>query len=80
MEHISPLQQAVKRLGLIRLARELGVTHQALYKWERRGKLPRTEWTGETKYSERIEALTGGQVTKAQLLAPWPEPEQAQAA
>jgi hypothetical protein len=36
--------------------------------------MPRTEWTGETQYSERIQELTGQQVTREQLLAKWPAP------
>lgn len=70
----SPLQRAIDRVGITRLARELGLTHQAFYKWEAKRRLPRTEWTGETKYSERIQLLCNGEVTKDQLLAPWPQP------
>jgi hypothetical protein len=73
----SPLSAAIEFIGLSRLARELGLTHQAIRKWELAGRMPRTEWTAETHYSERIEQLTadrpGGAITKEMLLAKWPE-------
>ena len=50
------------------LASKLKVTYQAIRKWEKAGRLPRTEWTGETNYSEIIERLTEGKVTKDMLL------------
>jgi len=31
-----------------------GVSRQAVYKWLLANKLPRTEWTGETNYAEKI--------------------------
>jgi len=55
--------------GVSRLAEALGVSYQAIRKWERAGRLPRTEWTGETAYAEKIEALTSGRVTREQLLS-----------
>jgi hypothetical protein len=69
-----PLNEAMRLVGMQRLARELGVTYQSVQKWHRRRRMPRTEWTGETTYSEQIERLTEGKVTKAVLLAKWPEP------
>ncbi|MGS1071691.1 hypothetical protein [Burkholderia glumae] len=49
-----------------RIARPL--TYQAVKKWIERGRLPRTEWTGETHYADAIENLTGGRVLRADLL------------
>lgn len=71
-----PLKRAIELVGLTALARELGVTHQAVRKWEAAGRMPRTEWTGETDYCERIERLSEGAVTKAALLAKWPAAEE----
>jgi hypothetical protein len=68
----NPLAQAIAIVGLVNLARGLKLTHQALRKWERAGRMPRTEWTSETTYSDQIEQLTAGAITKAQLLAKWP--------
>lgn len=67
-----PLEKAIGRLGLYKLARELGLTHQALRKWQRIGRLPRTEWTGETNYAERIVALCSDVVTVEELKGAWP--------
>lgn len=72
MDTSNPLEAAVRLVGLSKLARECGVTHQAVRKWQAARRMPRTEWTGETKHSEAIERATGGQVKKAQLLAAWP--------
>lgn len=62
------LSKAIGIVGLAELARGLGVTYQAIRKWEAAGRLPRTEWTGETSYSDRIVAMTEGQVSKDELL------------
>lgn len=62
------LSKAIGIVGLAELARGLGVTYQAIRKWEAAGRLPRTEWTGETGYSEKIVAMTDGQVSKDDLL------------
>lgn len=69
-----PLSFVIERIGLGKLGAELRVSGQAIRKWEAAGRLPRTEWTGETRYAETIERLMGGEVTKAQLLAKWPTP------
>lgn len=63
-----PLSQAIELVGLRAVADACGVTYQAVRKWEKTGRLPRTEWTGETDYAERIERATEGRVTKAMLL------------
>lgn len=43
------------------------LTGKAVEKWRKRGRLPRTEYTGETQYSELIEAATGGRVLRSEL-------------
>ncbi len=68
MEH-NLISQAIEIVGLAKLARSLGVTYQAIRKWEARGRLPRTEWTGETDYASLIEAETEGRITKVELLS-----------
>lgn len=65
----NPITQAIESVGLGALARQLGVSGQAIRKWEAAGRLPRTEWTGETNYSEVIEQLTAGGVTRSALLS-----------
>lgn len=68
-----PLKEAVELVGLGPLAKSLGLTYPAIRKWERAGRMPRTEWTGETTYSIKIQGLTGGKVTAARLMSKWPE-------
>lgn len=79
MSEESPLDAAVRLVGLQKLATELRLSWQAVQKWRARGRMPRTEWTGETAYAEKIEELTAGRVTKAALLGAWPAVEGARA-
>ncbi|MDP4455658.1 DNA-binding protein, partial [Escherichia coli] len=37
-----------------------GVSQRAIYKWMDNGKLPRTEYTGETNYAEKIAHASNG--------------------
>ncbi|ENW20939.1 helix-turn-helix domain-containing protein [Acinetobacter haemolyticus] len=54
--------------GVKAVAGWLGFTPKAIYKWCEKNELPRTEYTGETKYSEKIEEMSNKQVTKEELL------------
>lgn len=66
----SPISKAIAALGLQPLAKLCGVTYQAVRKWEAAGRLPRTEWTGETDYASRIStacAEKGVELTEAEL-------------
>jgi hypothetical protein len=64
---LPPITRAIKIIGLTKLALELGVSYQAIRKWEAAGRLPRTEWTGETAYAKKIEAASKGVVTEVEL-------------
>lgn len=79
MSMTPPLKQAIQIVGLTKLARALAVSHQAVRKWQKAGRMPRTEWTGETNYSARIDALTDGKVPRELLLCKWPPPAEAAA-
>lgn len=68
-QNIAPLQTAINLLGCYGIARACGIKGPSVYKWQKSGRLPRTEWTGETNYAAIIERETGGQVTRAALLA-----------
>lgn len=72
---MNPISRAIDLLGgpvaftrklIERLAKP--VSYQAVKKWEAKGRLPRTEWTGETGYAAAIELITEGKVTRAELL------------
>ena len=66
------ITQAIEQAGLGKLAAACGVTYQALKKWEKAGRLPRTDWTGETDYAAAIDRATGGRVSRLSLRA-WSE-------
>lgn len=68
---MNPLSKAITLSGLQPIAAACDVSYQAVRKWERVGRMPRTEWTGETDYSRAIEQLTRRKVTRRALLAPW---------
>jgi hypothetical protein len=68
--HFPVLTRAIEIAGLGAIATACGVTYQAIRKWEQQGRLPRTEWTGETEYAVAIQKLTKNQVRRAELLAP----------
>lgn len=72
MDTSPPLDRAIDLVGLTALARECKVSHQAVRKWQRAGRMPRTEWTGETRYCHVIERVTLGRVTRGELLQAWP--------
>lgn len=46
---MNPISKAIEIVGLSKLAAGLGLTHQAVRKWEREQRLPRTDATGETQ-------------------------------
>ena len=62
------LDKAEQLIGLKPLADALGGTYQMVRKWQKNGKMPNTEYSGETKYSWIIEELCEGQVTVESLL------------
>lgn len=68
MEKLNLISKAIELVGLCKLAQACGVRHQSVYKWQAKGRLPRSDWTGETDYASRIEVATGGRITRAQLL------------
>lgn len=72
---MNPIQTVLDLAGgPVALTREINrridrpVTYQAVLKWARLGKLPRTEWTGETSYAKAMSAAVGGKVKVRELL------------
>jgi len=72
---MNPIQTVMDLAGgPVALTREINkriekpVTYQAVLKWARLGRLPRTEWTGETKYAKAMSAAVGGKVKVRELL------------
>lgn len=67
------IRKAVDGTSRRKVAEACNVSVRAVRKWEAAGRLPRTEWTGETNYGQRIEELTSTlpikqRVTKKQLV------------
>lgn len=62
------ITKAISIVGLQPLADICGRSYQAVKKWEKAGRLPRTDWTGETNYAEKIEKATNGAVSRDELL------------
>lgn len=55
---MGPLKKSIEDAGGVPVvARACGKSPRAVYKWLSAGCLPRTEYTGETRYAERISAL-----------------------
>lgn len=70
-----PLERVFELLGgptgVLKALRAAGIeikTPWAVNKWLRAGRLPRTEYTGETNYAQVLERAVGGQVTAAAML------------
>lgn len=74
MEDLNPIAKVFELLkgpsGVARSLSERGVriTPWACNKWLRAGRLPRTEYTGETRYASLLEQAVDGKVTAAELL------------
>ncbi|HCK1944115.1 TPA: DNA-binding protein [Escherichia coli] len=54
------LEDVIKTVRVSVLADVCGVSQRAIYKWMDNGKLPRTEYTGETNYAEKIAHASNG--------------------
>ncbi|MBU2750814.1 helix-turn-helix domain-containing protein [Acidithiobacillus thiooxidans] len=62
------LLRAKKLLGSYNaLGRVCSVSGKAVMKWVAAGRLPRTEYTGETHYADMIQSATHGAITREDL-------------
>jgi len=69
MKKQNAVQRAVIQAGgQGAVARACGVRQQTVFRWVHDGKLPRTDWTGETDYSAVISEMDGVSVTRDELL------------
>lgn len=69
------LKKAIRLMGKVTLARELGISYQCMNRWTDYSEMPCTEYNGKTMYSKRIQELTGGAVTIADLCGHVPVPQ-----
>lgn len=54
--------------GTATAAKTCGVSTRSVNKWIAAARLPRTEYTGETSYAKKLEALSGSKFTAEWLL------------
>lgn len=53
--------------GVTPLAKHVGVSYQAMRRWEKNNRLPRTDLTGETNYAERMASFPLVKITKEEF-------------
>jgi len=65
---MSFINLAIKSVGVTEVATACGVSPRAVYKWLKKGALPKTEFYGGTHYAMTIEKLSQGQYNAEMLL------------
>lgn len=66
----NPVLKAVNHFGgRTEVAEITGVSYMAVKKWERNGRFPRTEYTGETNYTEKLSQASEGALLVDELLS-----------
>lgn len=66
---MSAIRDAVSKVGgAAKAAVVCGVSTRAIYKWLSAEALPRTDYTGETNYAERLADASGGAFSADWLL------------
>jgi hypothetical protein len=72
--HIEELNTIVRVKAILgsyaAIARICQVSSVAVFNWKRRGRFPRTDYTGETKYAETIHQAINGVIPLSLLLPP----------
>ncbi|RTR01967.1 hypothetical protein [Halomonas nitroreducens] len=67
---MSALRFAIDKVGgVTECARVCNITPRGVYKWIHRDALPRTEFTGETRYAKAMAEASSGAFTAEWLLA-----------
>ena len=61
------LGEIITKIRVPVVAKACGCSPRAIYKWIANGSLPRTDYTDETNYAEKIALASGGQFTAAQI-------------
>lgn len=66
--NIKDLKSAIDAVGGITAAAAIcGLSYVAVSKWVKQGHLPRTEFSRETRYAERLAAASNGKFTADEL-------------
>jgi hypothetical protein len=58
------LAEAIKEVGVITISSACGCSVRSIYKWMKKGCLPRTDFTGETNYAAQIALASQGKFSK----------------
>lgn len=61
------LKHIIDSLGVAKVADLCGISVRAVYKWRTLNSLPRTEYTGETRYSEILSQALGNVVSAEEI-------------
>lgn len=61
------LKAIIDYLGPIKVADICGISVRAVYKWRTLNSLPRTDFTGETLYSEKLSQALNGSITADEI-------------
>lgn len=65
---MNTLREAIDTIGGVKAAAiAINKSERAVYKWLCNGALPRSEYTGETNYSEILARISAGAFTAKQL-------------
>ena len=64
-EALPTLSEAIKNIGVLATSLACGCSQRAVYKWIEKGSLPRTDFTGETNYAEKIANASHGKYSPA---------------
>ncbi|KAF0804906.1 regulatory protein [Alcanivorax xiamenensis] len=54
--------------GVASVSRLLGISPRAIYKWLEAGSLPRTEYSGETDYAQKLARLDAVEHSASEIL------------
>lgn len=54
------LAEAIKEIGVNTISSACGCSVRSIYKWMKKGCLPRTDFTGETNYAAKIAQASHG--------------------
>ncbi len=57
---------AIQRHGIEKVSKLMNISVSSIRKWKRDGRLPRTEFTGESDYASILRCLTG--ISHAKIL------------
>lgn len=67
---INQISKVIKHFGgRTQVAEITGVSYMAVKKWEKNGHFPRTEYTGETNYTQKLYEASGGVLSVDEMLS-----------